>query len=406
MAPDDAPLEFDFLHLPASQRGELDDWRARGGLVLDMQRRGIDHGALVVGDLPPPPTPDPAAAWRTGRPAFLPDLLTDRVAAHATEVADTLAMFDRLRDGGRFLDEVDTRIGEHELFRYAGSTLDQGDDREIEKLFVDVQRVAGERRLARDLSIKLAWIARDESDPSLRIRISFGHEATRDWLADDPRHDWSDRLADAVFDEFAIALEAEGLHEILRRATDADYRLSERIVYNNAPGGGATFHQDADPGQRGVVFVQLSGVTVWLAVPVVELAEQVTAHGHGNREDVLAALTTGEPADGALWRTLNADPSFTARLFAAGHGYALGTRRRDAAPVARPGGLRLARGVRQRRGTEPRTQPRGVRPVASLSCPIPAPAAPAGRWPHRHRSGVRIRHRGPVNRPPARARSA
>ncbi|MBK8978026.1 MAG: hypothetical protein IPM29_19140 [Planctomycetes bacterium] len=324
MAADDAGSDFDFLHVTADRRGELDALRDRGGLVLELVRRGVDHGALVVGDRPPTPTRDPLAAWRAGEPVFLPDLLTERVATHAQAIDDTQRMFDRLRDGARFLDEIDARLGDDELFRYAGSTVDHGEPREIEKLFVDVQSEAGARRLARDLWLKLSWIAHDERDLSLRIRVSFGHEATRDWLTPDGREEWSDRLADAVFPECAVVTGSGALTGLLRDALGGPFRLSERIVYSNAPGGGALFHHDADPGQRGVVFAQLAGVTVWLALPLRELAERVADHCHSRAADVRSALLAPEPPDGALWQTLNADPSFTAALVRAGHLYALG----------------------------------------------------------------------------------
>ncbi len=334
---DSEPLDFDWVLVPPEERASrLPELIERGGLALELVRRGCDHGVLVVGDVPPAPTGDPAAAWRAARPVFLPDLLTERVGTFADEIQASRETFDRLRDGARLLDELEPRLEDAEPFVYAGSTVDQADEREIERVFVDIpgQGKPNPRRRVRDLTARLSWIANDESDLSLRIRFSFGHESTRDWLAPDERAEHSDQLAAAVFPECAVL--AEGLvPELLESLHGAPLRMSERIIYDNVPGGGAVFHHDADPGQRGVAFVQLGGVTVWLALPVDELAEQVAAfvaeRGHGleGTDESSAAirahlLAAPDPLPEWLWQLLNFEPAFTARLSAAGHLYALG----------------------------------------------------------------------------------
>src|SRR5690606_9896389 len=90
----------------------------------------------------------------------------------------------------------------------------------------------------------------------------------------------------------------------------------ECIVYSNAPGGGAVFHHDADPGQRGVVYAQLLGATVWLACPKRELAEHAAAVASVARlrdpDAVLRAMDGGP--DPELWTLLNATPALTEAL--------------------------------------------------------------------------------------------
>jgi hypothetical protein len=96
-------------------------------------------------------------------------------------------------------------------------------------------------------------------------------------------------------------------------------RLSERIVYSNAPGGGAVFHHDDEEHQLGVVFGQLAGETAWLALPKRELAAHVAACARsgalrrlaGTPRRALRALDRDAPALRAL---LDATPRFTARL--------------------------------------------------------------------------------------------
>lgn len=264
--------------------------------------------------------------WCEDEAIQLPGLVLDVVRAQRKAITDSARMFDRLRDGARFLDELDARLGDDEQFRYAGSTIDRSDEREIERVFIDV---AGEstrgdepkRRRFEDLTARLSWIAHDERDASLRIRFSFGHEATRDWLQPDPRSAWSDRLGAVAFKENAALRAAPILSTTLAPLLAAPHRLSELIVFCNAPGGGAVFHHDADPGQRGVVYAQLDGRTVWLACPRRALAELAATLATLDPAEVFARMTG--PDDQALWELLNADARLTGALAQGGRLFVL-----------------------------------------------------------------------------------
>ena len=183
---------------------------------------------------------------------------------------------------------------------------------------------------ARGLYAKLSWIAHDERDASLRIRFSFGSENERDWQKETRRAPWSDRFAEAVFPECAVQTGNAGLRRRIEGLTSRRVRFSERIVYNNAPGGGAIFHHDCEPHQLGVVFGQLAGETAWLALPKRELARHLAEFAHaphaGMEEGALrrlagtmrAALRALDGEDPRIARLLNETPAFTARLAAAG----------------------------------------------------------------------------------------
>lgn len=286
-----------------------------GALVMDMTRRGVDHGVLIVGDRPPSPTEDAESAWATDEPVFLPDLLTERVGEAVEAIEATLRSFDRFRNGERLLDELDPRLAEQEHFEYQSSTVDLQDQREIEKVFVDARdpEHPQRRRIVRDLSAKLSWIADDDSDPSLRIRFSFGHESTRDWLQGGPGRMWSDRLCEAAFPERGVVTGHDELRALLDRLAERPVTPTETIVYNNAPGGGAVFHHDADPGQRGVIYAQMAGATVWLAIPKAELAALAGVE--------IEALD--DPSE-ELFARVNHDPEFSAQVAATGRVFALG----------------------------------------------------------------------------------
>lgn len=340
----DPSLDFTLRWLPAEPFDAVERLSEAGADVYPLERRGVAHGFVARGRRAPTATPDPQASWSAAEAVLLPDLVD--TARHAADLERSRAMFDRLRGGARFLDEVDARLSDDAELRYAGSTVDKLDAREIEKVFVDVLREErGEQRRysARDLWAKLSWVADDERDESLRIRFSFGHEATRDWLGEPARMAWSDRLAERMFPECAAVGAAAALHDLLATLLGVRHRLTERIVYDFVPGGGARFHHDADPGQLGVLFVQLTGHTAWLATPRAELAGLVAELAEGGlrrRVEQRGAGVLDDDADAELSALLDADPRLTralaekGRLLLLGPGDALLLPSHDVARVA------------------------------------------------------------------------
>lgn len=290
-------------------------WRRRGRAAFALRRRGVDFGHVVAIDRT---AADPTAsvrAWRQGEPVFLPGVLGAGPARHAAAIGATLRMFDRLRRGGDFLHELERRLVADADLRYAGSTIDRSDPREIERVFVDA--APDGRVVAADLWARLAWIADDQTDRSLRIRFSSGRDQLEDWQRQTTRTAaWVDEFARRAFPECDAVLGSRPLLALLDRLIGRPFRLSERIVYNNAPGGGAVFHHDAEPGQLGVVYSQLEGHTAWFALDKQRLARLLVRHGAAS--DVghaMRCLDAGEPS---TWRALNRDPSFALRLAAHG----------------------------------------------------------------------------------------
>ena len=290
-------------------------------------RRGVRLGHLVVTDRPATPAADQPWRWRAAQAIFLPGALAAHRRQLAPAVRATLRMLDRLRQGGSFQDEVARRLGDTRAFRPAGASRDLADGREIEKVYVD--GVRGSRRVARDLYAKLSWVAFDPRDQSLRIRFSFGSERLLEWFHDPRRAVWSDQYADAMFPECAAIARNAPLGAVVERLVGRRVRFSERIVYSNAPGGGALFHHDAEPGQLGVVYGQLHGSTAWLAVSKRELAQVVAGLARG----AAARRKAGTPARALraldddehplVHRLLNATPALYGALVARGHAFVL-----------------------------------------------------------------------------------
>jgi hypothetical protein len=298
---------------------------ARGALSapeapLTLARRGTRHGHFVPA---PRSSLDPreiARRWERDEPIFLPGVLRPAQAAPALHA--TLASFERLRRGASFEREVRRRLAGDARFSPSGAVVDTGDAREIEKVYVD--GVRGRRFVARGLYAKLSWIAHDERDVSLRIRFSFGAENLLDWQKETRRAPWANRYAEALFPECAVLAHNRRLVGLIEGRLGRRARLGERIVYSNAPGGGALFHHDCEPHQHGVVFGQLAGETAWLALPKRALAEHVAASVRtpaarrlaGTPAQALKALDL--EGDERIARLLNETPAFTGRLAASG----------------------------------------------------------------------------------------
>jgi hypothetical protein len=306
---------FPARHLAPSQRSLLPALRARGRAVHVLTRRGVDLGCALPLSRRSPSSAEARARWAAAEAVFLPGVVARRLPPFAAAIARTLQMFARLRAGRRLLDELDVRLRDDDTFRYAGSTADKNDAREVERVFVDAE-VDG-AAVAQDLWAMLAWIAHDESDSSLRIRFSHGKDKQDEWMTGgDHIAGWSDTFAAACFPECAISDGSDELHAWLDQLVARPHRLSERIVYNNAPGGGAVFHHDAEPGQLGVAFHQLQGSTAWLAIGKRRLAAAL--HQVGDVASVHAGMAALDADDPRVYRRINRDAAFTARLAALG----------------------------------------------------------------------------------------
>jgi hypothetical protein len=103
-------------------------------------------------------------------------------------------------------------------------------------------------------------------------------------------------------------------------------RLSERILFANAPGGGAAFHHDAESAQLGVAYAQLAGRTAWLALPKRELAYVVAQLAAGRLARSVAgrrALRALDRHSPSLERLLNSEARLTRTLAERGRLYVL-----------------------------------------------------------------------------------
>lgn len=297
-------------------------WRwSRGGPGWRLVRRAVRHGVVRPGDRIPV-SGHVGDLWGKAEPLHFPGALREGLESHRASVARTQALLDRVRAGRtEFRRDVWRRLARRKGFVASGASRDLADEREIEKVHAEGTR----GRVARDLWAKLSWISRDPRDVSLRVRFSFGSELRSDWARDSRRAAAADALAEAVFPECAVLGANRAVYALLARATGSPVRLSERIVFANAPGGGAAFHHDAETEQRGVAYAQLAGRTAWLALPKRELAALVAeiAPRSGRLGTPARAFRALDRHHAPLERLLNADPRLTRALAERGRLYVL-----------------------------------------------------------------------------------
>jgi hypothetical protein len=297
-----------------------------------LRRRGVAHGRFVAAPREAPAERLQRELWAGARPIFLPGILAPGLPAFRGAFGRTLRLFEGLRANRvSFQDEVRRRLRGAREFFPSGAVVDASDAREIEKVYVDGMR--GKRFAARGLYAKLSWIAHDERDASLRIRFSFGSENLLDWRKETRRAPWADRYARALFPEGAALAENAPLRRVIQRRLGRRARLSERIVYNNAPGGGALFHHDCEPHQHGVAFGQLAGETAWFALPKRELARLLARYAAETARAPALRRLAGTPrralsaldreGDARIAKVLNETPAFTRLLVAHGALYHL-----------------------------------------------------------------------------------
>jgi len=306
--------------------------RAKGAVAID--RRGVRFGKIVE-----EPAAEPLARaavlrkrWRAALPITLPSLLAADVRAARREIARSLDLLDAIRDGGDFLDLLRARPFAARLapdFVAAGASQDLLDEREIGKAHFDATSAG--RIVGRDLFVKANWLSMYPGDGSIRLRFSFGSERLHDWSRDRRRSALAAELAERVFPECRLVSRNARVASRLRAIVGRGVHFPERIVYSNSPHGGAVFHHDfVGARQCGVVFAQLAGKTLWLALPKKRLAEHLAAHVREHKPERAARRLASDPralmdyleeSDPRLVSgTLDADPRFFRRLVGAGHG--------------------------------------------------------------------------------------
>jgi len=274
---------------------------ADAGDALQLQRRGYQLGFLEQAHRPAiPDAARVAACWRADAAIMLPGALdlqpwqsdieqSHRLMAATLEAAEVSPLLEQ--------SPYSDRLSAH--FPLVASSFEEHDEQAIEKVYFDAETHndaatdTGEdvACVAEELWCKASWLSFIEADASLRYRFSFGMECLQDVAADHERQMWAGRLCDAIFPESASITENRQIIELLRPVLGGMPAFVERIVYFNAPNGGALMHHDVERGHDGVVYAQLSGSTFWLAAGKQMLMDElITFVGDARHAQEIARL--------------------------------------------------------------------------------------------------------------------
>lgn len=306
--------------------------------ALPLRRRGILYGWIREEDRPAmPDSMSIESAWNKHEAVFLPGLLADVIPLFQVEIARAHRLFEHTRDGADLSELLESEPYADRLrtdFDLSATSFEEHDDQGIEKIVFDAWQ--DDDIVADNLWCKASWLSFDDEDGSLRFRFSFGMEGYEDVAADPDRQAWAARLTDAIFPESAAVTGHAGLNAILTQMLGSqDVSFMERIVYFNAPNGGAQMHHDVERGHDGVVFAQVSGSTFWFALPKPSLMDEIEAFlaldPAGDWSD-LRALTENrealsryleEPDHELAEALIDRNPEFCRYLIERGHAYVL-----------------------------------------------------------------------------------
>ncbi|MDQ6991927.1 MAG: hypothetical protein Q9M31_00495 [Mariprofundus sp.] len=266
-----------------------------------IHRRGFDLGWVKVDkQLPMADSAAILACWKQDQAVLLPSMINTLPFQSAIEQSHHL--MQQLLETEELLPLFDTEpyLSRLQQLPLLASSAEEHDKQGIEKLYFDAESKEGEL-IAEGLWCKASWLSFHDDDASLRFRFSFGMEGFEDVAADPLKQQWAGTLCDALFPESAAITNDSSLLPLLTELLEGEPAFVERIVYFNAPNGGAQMHHDVERGHAGVVYAQLTGATFWLALAKPLLIDELILFAaDSNNNDAIQAVLPDEKERTAL----------------------------------------------------------------------------------------------------------
>lgn len=302
-----------------------------------LKRRGLEFGWIREED--PSGLPDEQTmvrAWCDDAPVCVPGLAVDAIGHHANDIECARKLMEKTLMGLPLADMLESapianRLPPH--FALVATSMEEHEAQGIEKLYFDAQDDG--QYIAEDLWCKASWLSFYDEDASLRFRFSFGMEGYEDVAADPVREHWAGLLCDRIFPESAVITQNTAVATLLRGIFGVEPTCVERIVYFNAPNGGAQFHHDVERGHAGVIYAQITGRTFWLALSKPRLMDEIVnflARADTNTWRELRKITANRNAlsvymdesdHEVLEALIDRDPAFIRYMIEQGHSFLL-----------------------------------------------------------------------------------
>jgi len=245
--------------------------------MQSIRRRGFDLGWVKAAEKPGMPSVVAiTACWQQDQAVLLPGMID--VAPFAGEIEQSHQLMQQVLETEQVAPIFDAEpyLPRLQYLPLLASSAEEHDKQGIEKLYFDAEGDDGEI-IAEGLWCKASWLSFVDDDASLRFRFSFGMEGFEDVAADPLKQQWAGSLCDALFPESAAVTEDAAVLNLLTTVLGGAPAFVERIVYFNAPNGGAQMHHDVERGHDGVIYAQLSGSTFWLALAKPVLMDELAA---------------------------------------------------------------------------------------------------------------------------------
>jgi len=245
-----------------------------------LKRRGFDLGQVqTVSHFAMPSADMVKQTWLSDKAIVLPALLIENMINHAKNIEKSHKLMENVLKSGEItpLIEKEPYISSYgNNFAIVATSTEEHDAQGIEKIYFDAFESSNEDDvIAEELWCKGSWLSFVDDDASLRFRFSWGMEGYEDVSADPLKQAWAGKLCDVLFPESSLITQNNIILEHLSSILGKNPSFVERIVYFNAPNGGAQFHHDVERGHAGVVFAQLSGSTFWLALSKPKLIDEI-----------------------------------------------------------------------------------------------------------------------------------
>jgi len=246
--------------------------------VFRIQRRGVFFGYIQKNQTPAMPDANRVAElWADNQPAYLPAMLKHALNDYKPHIQQSRVLYQALLQEQAVEDLLDAepyinQLGER--FELLSTRFDESDRQEI--VSVDFDVLENGELVMEDIWMRISWLSFHEQDSSLRFRFSFGMEGYEDVSLDYDRQIAAAELCQRLFPESSLISSDSQLEAYMQQVLGIDeFQYLERIVYFNAPNGGAQFHHDAEKGHLGVVYAQVSGRTFWLALSKQQLMHEI-----------------------------------------------------------------------------------------------------------------------------------